>query len=64
MEPLAAFVGTMIDFMIGTLIWGLLVVDLKTDAQFKKDCVAMAHGTVDKSAGNICVRNGKILFHK
>jgi hypothetical protein len=35
----------------------------KTD-QFSKDCKAMAHGAVDKSADSICAKNGKILFHQ
>lgn len=35
--------------------------DKAHNSQFKKDCVAMVHGKVD---GNICERNGKILFHK
>jgi len=29
--------------------------------QFHRDCIQMAHGTVD---GSICQRDGKILFHK
>lgn len=64
MEPLAAFAGLMIGIMISAIIWGQVALPYKIDEQFKKDCVAMAHGTIDKSAGNICVRNGKILFHE
>ena len=65
MDVLAGmFVGFMVSFMASALIWGFAIMPTKVDAQFKKDCVAMAHGTVDKSANNICVKNGQILFHK
>lgn len=57
-------VGFVVSFMISSFLWGFAIMPGKTDDQFKKDCVAMAHGTVDKSANNICVKNGKILFHK
>lgn len=64
MEGLAAFVGVIIGAMLSAIIWEFVAIPYKTDSQFKKDCVAMAHGTIDKNASNICVRNGKILFHK
>ena len=64
MEGLAAFAGMIIGVMISALIWGFVALPYKTDAQFEKDCKSMAHGTVDKSAHNLCVKNGKILFHK
>jgi hypothetical protein len=68
MEPLAAFMGMILGILISAILWGLvaipLKVDAKTDNQFKKDCQSMAHGSVDKSASNICVKDGKILFHK
>jgi len=64
MEPLAAFLGMMLGIMISALLWGFVALPYKVDNQFKKDCQSMAHGTVDKSASNICVKDGKILFHK
>lgn len=54
-------------FVLGAVVGSLLCFGLtKHDIQyqFKKDCVSMAHGTVDKSAKNICVKDGKILFHQ
>ena len=64
MEPLAAFMGMLIGIMISTLIWAFVGLPYKVDQQFERDCKSMAHGQVDKSAGNICVKNGKILFHE
>lgn len=64
MEPLAAFAGMLIGVMISAILWGLVAIPYKEAGQFKKDCVSMAHGTVDKSADNICVKDGKILFHQ
>lgn len=46
--------------LIGTLL-GIAIGRQDTAKQFHKDCVAMVHGKID---GNICERNGKILFHK
>jgi len=55
-------------FLVGAMIMlacaFLLIIPAAHDDQFNKDCVRMAHGTVDKSAHGICVKNGKILFHK
>lgn len=64
MEGLAAFVGMIIGCMVSALIWGFVALPFKTDGQFEKDCKSMAHGTVDKDAHNLCVKNGQILFHK
>lgn len=64
MEGLAAFVGMLIGVMISALLWGFVALPYKVDNQFEKDCKSMAHGTVDKDAHNLCVKNGQILFHK
>lgn len=62
--PIGMLVGLMTGFLISTLIWGLAIVPVSTNEQFRQDCVKMAHGKVDKSAENICVKDGKILFHQ
>lgn len=64
MEGAAAFVGVVIGIMISAIIWGFVALPYKTDLQFEKDCKSMVHGTVSKDAHNLCVKNGKILFHK
>lgn len=60
--------GIFAGFVVGTIVFGIgltqLVKSDTKDEQFKKDCESMAHGTIDKSASTICVKNGKILFHQ
>lgn len=67
-EGSAFAAGTLLGFALSALIFGVLITQVvqgdSYDEQFKKDCTKMAHGTVDKSAANICVKNGKILFHQ
>jgi hypothetical protein len=62
--PIGMFVGMIVGIFVSAILWGFVAIPVQTDSQFKKDCVAMAHGSVDKSAKNICAKNGKILFHK
>ena len=62
MEPLAAFAGLMIGLMISALIWGQVILPDQMNKQFKKDCVSMAHGTIQPNTSNVCVKNGRILF--
>lgn len=61
--PAGMFLGLVVGVAISSLMWAIGL-STETDQQFEKDCKSMAHGTIDKSAYNICVKDGKILFHK
>lgn len=62
--PLGVFYGLIVG-IAGSLLLAFLVVQPRAyDEQFGKDCKAMAHGTIDKSARKICAKDGKILFHE
>jgi hypothetical protein len=56
--------GAAIGMLIITVIYGFVLIPITLDNQFHYDCVHMAHGSVDKSASNICEKNGKILFRE
>lgn len=56
--------GLIVGVIVMEMVSFMAVMPLAHHEQFKKDCVKMAHGHVDKSSKTICVKNGKILFHE
>ena len=53
--------GLMIGIAVSTMLFVLAGIPTAKDGQFKKDCVAMAHG---KMSNHLCVKGDKILFHQ
>ena len=62
--PVAILFGLCMGVVSSMALAVLVLNPMSRNEQFKKDCVAMAHGHVDKSAKTICVKDGKILFHE
>jgi hypothetical protein len=59
--PLLIFLGLLWGFAATSIAMSLGVFPSVQHQQFNKDCIQMVHGKTD---GNICERDGKILFHK
>jgi hypothetical protein len=59
--PIGLFYGLMIGLGVSLILYLLLGGPVARDGQFKKDCVAMAHG---KMSNHLCVKGDKILFHQ
>lgn len=58
--------GMLLGFVLGvfaSLLMALLILKPEVHAaQFKQDCVSMAHGTVSKDSPRICRKGNTILF--
>ena len=59
--PIGMFYGLVIGIGASVLLFVLAGAPAARDGQFKKDCVAMAHG---KMSNHLCVKGDKILFHQ
>ena len=64
MEGLAFFLGACLGVVLICFVSVFFWTPMSHDYQFEKDCKTMAHGSVDKSAKTVCVKDGKILFHE
>lgn len=59
--PIGLFYGFMIGVGATVILFVLIAIPTANDGQFKRDCVAMAHG---KMSNHLCVKGDKILFHE